>query len=334
MRSRVFSMVSTAGLLLAAPAVVQAVDYTGHAEYQSLTYSGTQAVSAYAGGFPLTLVGVVLNNTEDWLNPAANYNTTKWNMGGQAQFVIQAVPGYGVAGDSGGTAVYLAQNYGNTWRGDPSYSYTNEEWLARLAELNLYTGTGSTSGTLRAGALVKVTAQTGTYYGGKENINENHDKAAANHFTIEVLDADYGLPMAPLLGLAELKNADDSFIFDVTRATGDEHYQSTLVDLCNVQITGAATWLPNSFVTVTDGQGRTFSLNLGRNDSFTGTPLVADGQWFSVTGILNQEAGGSGMDGYRLLVTNADAFVVPEPTALALLAAALLATVSARHRRQ
>jgi hypothetical protein len=333
MRFRKLSMISAAGLLLAAPAAVRAVD-TGHAEYQSLTYSGTQAVSAYAGGFPLTLVGVVLNNTEEWLNPAADYNTTPWNMGGQAQFVIQAVPGYGVAGDTGGTAVYLAQNYGNSWRNDSAYSYTNTEWLARLAELNLYNGTGDASGTLRAGALVKVTAQTGTYYGGKENINENHDKAAANHFTIEVLDADYGLPMAPLLGLAELKDAGNSFIFDITRATGCELYQSTLVSLGHVQVTGTAAWLPNSFVTVTDGQGRTFSLNLGRNDSFTGTPLVADGQWFSVTGILNQEAGGSGMDGYRLLVTNADAFVVPEPTALALLAAALLATVSARRRRQ
>lgn len=130
-----------------------------------------------------------------------------------------------------------------------------------------------------------------------------------------MLDANYGLPTAAAVGLADLKNADNSFIFDITRATGDEHYQSTLVDLGNVQVTGSATWLSNSFVTVTDGQGRT-SLNLGRNSSFTGTSLVADGQWFSVTGILNQESGSSGMDGYRLLVTNADAFAVPEPAAL------------------
>ena len=75
------------------------VPLINHSTYQEVDGSGA---SVYSGGFPVRLQGVVLNNTEDWLDPTADYDPGMhlWEMGGQAEIFVQGI----VPGDSGGTA--------------------------------------------------------------------------------------------------------------------------------------------------------------------------------------------------------------------------------------
>ena len=97
--------------------------------------------------------------------------------------------------------------------------------------------------------------------------------------------------------------ATGKVLFDTTRATGGERYQSSLVELQDVRIVEAgAGWTPNSHVTVEDIAGRHFPLRLGLNDQFQ-APALPKG-WFSVTGIFNQEASSqeNATDGYELWV--------------------------------
>ncbi|MFW6154066.1 MAG: hypothetical protein ACOC95_02520 [Planctomycetota bacterium] len=290
------------------------VPFVHHATYQAVNADGS---SAYGGGFPIRLVGVVLNNTEDWLDPTPAYDSGVhlWDMGGEAEVYVQALTvstldGLGVeyfdAADVGGTACWMGQNYGNhIMNQDPLYNYTDAEWTAELGRLNLVGGDGVTD-PIRAGDLVEMRARGGLHYQGKMNVNEMHSNSPDNDFEIVRLAPGFGLPAPTPLALAALKTADDAFIFDPTRQSGGERHQSTRVELRGVWVTDAAAWTADSDITVTDGT-RTFTVHLGLNPSFDGTALFGPGEPFNVVGILDQAAsdGVFSTDGYQLLVMDA-----------------------------
>lgn len=296
------------------------VPYIEHSAYQAVNDDGTSAYPS-PGGFPIRMVGVVLNNTEDWLDPTPAYDlgVHLWQMGGEAEFYAQAVdldgtgwdPFPGSAFDDfGGTACWMGQNYGNvSWLLDPSFSYTDDEWTAELGRLNLFGGDGVTD-PIRAGDLVEIRARAGMNYKGKMNVNEHHSKDPAKDFEIVRLVAGFGLPTPTQLALSDLKDAADTFIFDSTRQTGGERHQSTLVNLRNVWVTSSQSWTTDSDIAVTDGV-RTFTVHLGLNPGFDGTELFGVDEAFNVIGILDQSSF-SGIDGYQLLAMNAADFV-PEP---------------------
>jgi len=282
------------------------------------------------------MYGVVLNNTEDWLDPTAAYDSGvhAWEMGGEAEFYVQALDRSTLAelgvelynpADFGGTANWIGQNYGNHIKHlDPSFNYTDAEWTAELGRLGLYGG-DHVATPLRAGDLVEIRARYGLNYGGKRNINENHEIDSAYDFEIVVLARGFGLPDAAELVLADLKNTGNEFLFDETRQTGGERYQSTLVKLTDLLVEDVQTWASDTDILVSDGLGRDFTLHLCLNDSFnTMTPIVP-GEIFDATGILDQSSS-TGRDGYQLLVMNAEDIqlhsldeTVPEPVCLGVL---------------
>jgi len=327
------SLIAVVAALTASVAAAQdwsAVPYVQHSTYQAVNADGS---SAYSGGFPVRMVGVVLNNTEDWLDPTPAYTSTyvPFAMGGEAEFYMQALrrstlPALGVEyydpSDFGGTACWVGQNYGNLpFKGDPSFSYTDAEWTAELGRLNLCGGDGVTD-PIRAGDLVEIRARGGLHYKGKMNVNEQHGNDAATDFEIVRLAGGFGLPAPTELALSDLKTPDDAFVFDATRQTGGERYQSTLVELQDVWVASSADWSADSDITVTDGV-RTFNVHLGLNATFDGTDLFAPGDHFDVVGILDQSAthGTYSTDGYQLLAMNAADFTaIPEPAGLATLA--------------
>ncbi|NLF33282.1 MAG: hypothetical protein GX591_20650 [Planctomycetes bacterium] len=286
-----------------------------HAEYQAVNPDGATAYPG--GGFPIRLIGVVLNNTEDWLDPTPAYDPVVhlWAMGGQAEFYVQALTvstldalgvEYYNPDDFGGTACWMGQNYGNhIMHQDPMFNYTDAEWTAELGRLDLLGGDDVTD-PIRAGDLVEVRVRGGLHYSGKMNVNERHSNDPANDFEVVRLTTGFGLPAATPLTLADLKTADDTALFDPSRQTGGERHQSTLVEIRGVWVTDAVAWTTDTTLTVTDGV-RTFEVYLALNPSFDGTILFGPGEPFSVVGIMDQAAshGVYSTDGYRLLVMNA-----------------------------
>jgi hypothetical protein len=333
--------------------VAQAVDWNTipviqHKDFQAVNANGS---SAYASnGFPVRFVGVVLNNNEDWLDPTSRYCTEaghEWDMGAQAEFYIQAVNLDGTPwdpkpsatfNDFGGTSNWIGQNYGNhVWHYDSEdydinsqpWNYTQSAWYSELDRLKLYRpGTSLTNSQLiRAGDLVEVRARAGLAYAGKMNVNESHNNSSNFDFEVVVLDKNHGLPTAEKLTLSNLENSQSVFNFDPTRATGGEHYQSTLVTIEDVRLADASKWGTDSDLTLNDATGRTMTVHLGFNDSFT--TVAAPMGYFDVTGILDQYSETGGRDGYQLLVMNASDFVaVPEPMSIVLLACGLLAILA------
>lgn len=330
-------------LAVASSAMGDEPPYIHHRDYQAVNPDGTSAYPP--GGFPIRLVGVVLNNNEDWLDPASAYDPGfhPWQMGAQAEFYVQAVdldafsqwdPFPGQAFDDfGGTACWMGQNYGNhpffhppdpqhpEWNSE--YNYTEQEWYAELDRLHLwYAGTSLPESQLaRAGDLVEITARIGLNYKGKMNVNESHSNEPANDFEVTVLQKGFGLPAPAVLSLSDLKAADDSYLFDAdppTREFGGERWQSSRVKLTNVRFSDdfdpATDWraYPNNSdsglnFTLVDPTGRSFPIHLGRNDSFNTSP--APQGYFDVVGILDQ-ASASGRDGYRLLAVHAGDFML------------------------
>jgi len=330
---------------LAVPSPARADDppYIRHRDYQAVNPDGSSAYSP--GGFPVRLVGVVLNNNEDWLDPASAFDPGfhAWQLGAQAEIYVQAVdldafapwdpfPGQQFD-DFGGTACWMGQNYGNhpffhppdpthpEWNSD--YNYTEPEWYAELDRLHLWRpGTLLPDSELvRAGDLVTVTARAGLNYKGKMNVNETHSNEPALDFELAILQKNYGLPEPELLTLADLKAADDTYLFDAqapTREFGGERYQSSLVKLTNVRFSDefdpATDWRAykqNSEdgvnLTLVDPAGRTLPVHLGRNDSFDTNP--APQGYFDVVGILDQ-SDWTGTGNYRLLVVHAEDFIL------------------------
>ena len=295
--------------------------------------------NSYTTPTPFKMIGVVIANTEDWYDPTENYNDTiPWNLGGVAEVFMQAVDldgtpydpyteagqsgaGDPLAGDFGGTFVYMAQNYGNIpWLGDPEASYIDRDmvgpgedrpvWYDELDRLGIW-HPGTTldeSELVRAGDLIEVTASySGFVYAGKHNVNEQHDFDPDYDFEITILEKGYGVPDAAELTLSDLKDATDVDIFDITRQTGCERYQAARIELQNVVFDGLAPGDPlpaDSNLTITDATGRTLPVYIGLNESFD-TAVVPGGN-LSITGVLNQIATDSGADdGYYLIVTEA-----------------------------
>ncbi len=304
------------------------VDWVRHDTYQAVNSDGSSAYPT--DGFPILMRGVVLNNNEDWLNPTADYDGgteankdyTAWALGGEAEIFVQAVDLSGESWDNadfGGTAAWMGQNYGNhPYKypgGNPAKSYSNAEWYAELNRLQLWhpETTLSDSQLVRAGDLIEIRARTGLHYSGKMNVNENHDNDPANDFEIVILQKNYGMPDAAEIVLSDLMDASNTFIFDETRQTGGERYQSTLIDVKRVRmfqkVDGSGNPQVddegNPLLELRDGSGRALDITLGASESFATAEMPTG--WFDVTGIMNQGAY-TGKGGYYLCAMNADAF--------------------------
>lgn len=245
-----------------------------------------------------------------------------WAMGGQWQVYVQAVslpsdPAEHpeLVGDYGGSAVWMGQNYGNHYWHFPdwSYNYTNEEWVNELDRLNypIDQRTGQlVTEPLRLGDLIEVRARGGLSHNGKFNCNEEHTNELVRDFQIFILDRD--LPLTPEnITLADVKEADNSFIFDSSRLSGAEHYQACYVTLENVTIleTGRD-WESYGQVTVKDGD-RTFDVKLGYNPAFDLASLPTDGISLDITGIFDQE--GDPMEDYRMWALSPADFAPASP---------------------
>jgi autotransporter-associated beta strand protein len=294
-----------------------------HSDYQAINETSEGSgnwVSNFSGTLPFRLIGVVLNDSVDYLDAMADYTSTftPYYLGGQAQIYIQAVnldgtqwdPDTNTAySDSGGTACWMGQNYGNLpWIRSTKENYTNAAWYAELDRLQIYYTGSTASYTLHAGDLVEIrTSVGGLYYNGMMNVNEQHSTDSANDFEIVVLKSNYGLPTTTALALSDLKHADDTFIFNsaAPRDSGAEHYQSTLVKLTGVRLTNPLLWGPNMDLQLTDDTGRTIGIHLGLNAGFYS--FMAPVGSYDVTGIIDQESA-NGQDGYRLLTLKADYF--------------------------
>ncbi len=241
----------------------------------------------------VTVEGYILNRPEYMLNGEPNYNTIPYNLGGQWQIFVQ-----GCEGDHAGTAVWMAQNYANML-GMGSGRYTNEEWLAELDKLNYDPCTGHR---FMPGDKVQVTGLT-KFYGGKTNINERHNTDSNNDIIIKLVQLGAGLPEPEVITLDMVKDVNDNFIFDQTRQTGGEYYQSRLVRINNVSFVDANQWAPGTkTLQITDGT-RTLPLWLGIGPGITAGSNNLSAQ-FDVIGIFNQENSNTG--GYLLWVTNYD----------------------------
>jgi hypothetical protein len=323
---RLMAMVS-AGLLAGTVAVYAAET---HANLQSVTTNGT---SAWSGSFPFTIRGVLLTDPEEMLNPTPNYipydpgYSGPTRMGGEWQIVFQAVE----PGDRGGTTCWMGQNYGNlAWVRDSELSYTNAAWVAEVLRLSYDPETGRK---FRKGDLIEVTVRRSLFYGGKRNINEAHDISPEANFDIRLITPDYGLPAPETVTLAQVKRVDDGNpathedIFDPTRQSGGEFYQGMRVRLVNLQLAnepsltnalgakyyGTNGWNPNAvwsqrLCTVTDGEGRYFTLRMPR---YSVGPMPTGR--FDAIGVFTQESG-SGTDGtmgYELFVQEIQPHTAP-----------------------
>jgi hypothetical protein len=284
------------GLTLAAAA--------GRAEsHSSLQAVDASGVSAWSGSFPFSVTGVLLCDPDEMLDSTPHFipwdgGAGAYQLGGEWQIALQAVD----PGDRGGTFCYMGQNYGNMpWKHDSSLSYSNEAWTAEILRLNF---DPATMHRFQAGDLIQVTARQSLFYGGKRNINEGHDIDTALNFDLALLTPDYGLPAPEVITLAEVKQADDSYIFDQTRATGGEHWQGVRVRINNLTLTTTNGWNPTNawsarLCAATDGAGRTFPLRHPRY-SLGAAPAGT----FDAVGIFNQESGSGsqGTNGYELFV--------------------------------
>lgn len=304
------------------------VEFVRHAAYQAVNADGSSGFDL-VNGFPLRLRGVVLNDTEDWLDPTAAYDpgVHLFQMGGQAEFYLQAVDLPGESwddGDFGGTACWMGQNYGNhMMHQDPEFNYTDAEWYAELDRLHLWCEGTEVVPLVRAGMLVEIRALAGLHYAGKMNVNEKHWNDPSHDFEIVILDENFGLPTPTAITLDAVKDAADQPIFDPTRNTGGERYQSTLVEFQNVRFLDDSGWGRNKDLVLVDDSGRSLKVHLGLSEGFD--LVAAPSGWFNVVGILDQKASNQtyAKDGYQLLVMDAGDFAaatVPEPATAALLA--------------
>jgi hypothetical protein len=282
-----------------------------HSNLQAVTSIGT---SAWNGAFPFTLRGVLLCDPGEMLDATPNFipyagPATYGKMGAEWQITFQAVE----PGDRGGTTCWLGQNYGNQpWIRDSDFSYTNEAWVPEVLRVNF---DPTTLHQFRAGDLIEVTARQAVFYGGKRNINENHDIDPAYNFDIRLITADYGLPAPEAITLADVVQPGGdpgdwttwAAIFDPTRAIGGEHWQGMRVRLNSLTLVTTNGWnltnlWPARLCTVTDGTGRYFRLRHPRY-SLGAAPTGV----FDAIGIFTQESGSGiqGTNGYELIVQQA-----------------------------
>ncbi|MBN1590894.1 MAG: hypothetical protein JW888_15380 [Pirellulales bacterium] len=284
---------------------MQGVDGDGESTWQIPTLTGyIGEPQAYK------LRGVVLNDPSKMLDSTANYAyNVPGALGGQWQIYIQAVgqdldpeqPDE-LAGDFGGAALWVGQNYGNLlmyWGGEfkPQFSYSDEHWNAEMTRLN--TARGTIVEPLRAGDLIEVRARGGLGHNGKFNCNEQHLNDPSYDFDIVVIDRN--LPLTPTaIALSDVMDEYGTFLFDASRTLEDgpaEYYQSQYVTLDNVTVSATGTdWSSYGQVIVTDGT-REFAVKLGDNAAFDSAALPSG--TFNVTGIFDQESGDP-TAGYRM----------------------------------
>ena len=201
----------------------------------------------------------------------------------------------------------MAQDYGNLpWEGNSDFSYTDTAWASEVSRVSHDPATGHT---FHKGDLVTITANGSLFYGGMQNINEEHSIDPAYDFTISLVSSNYSLPAPEVISLSSVISTNLSAtghydIFHPTRATGGEHWQGMRVRINGLTLVTTNGWSTNSdwdsrFCTATDGKGRQFPLihplyDLG----------VAPTNQFDATGVFLQESG-SGTDGtfgYELFV--------------------------------
>jgi len=202
----------------------------------------------------------------------------------------------------------MAQDYGNLpWEPhDGSDSYTDDAWTA---EVNRVSHDPATGHAFHKGDLVTITANGSLFYGGMQNINEEHSTDPAYDFTISLVATNFGLPAPEVISLSSVISTNLSAtghydIFDPTRATGGEHWQGMRVRINGLTLVTTNGWNTNSdwslrYCTATDGQGRQFPLIHPLYDI---GPVPTN--QFNATGVFLQESG-SGTDGtfgYELFV--------------------------------
>jgi hypothetical protein len=315
-----------------------------HAELQAVWDDGTSRFQSEHGTgefYPVSLVGVVINNPEHMSNYLPFVTDSSW-----WQTYVQAT----AAGDFGGTALYMRVNNPMS---SSTPKYDEITWPAAMNDVNypmdIYGNTVAEP--LRYGDKILVKANApGMFFCGKYNINERHNALPDYNFTITILERNLK-PYAPTITLADLKSTAastfDQFIFDDTRETGCEHYQASLVHLENLRMV-SGTWAPDGTVTVeqtVDVDGSpvtlTFPLKLGLDgDLFTDSEVLAavNGGTFDITAILDQETPRTGpfTGNYRLWLTErSNFFPVPEPATIVLCVAVLmgLAAYGWRNRK-
>jgi len=281
--------------------------------FQSFEGVDTNGVSTWAGSYPVILTGVVLNDPTEMLDSTPDFipwdnGASAFQLGGQWQIFIQCV----WPGDRGGVECWMAQNYGNLpWEPhDGSVSYSDAAWSTEVARVSHDPATGYA---FHKGDLVTVTANGSLFYGGMQNINEEHSTDPAYNFTISLVCSNYGLPTPEVISLSSvvgtnLSAAGHYDLFDPTRATGGEHWQGMRVRLNGLTLVTTNGWTTNSdwstrYCTATDGEGRQFPLihplyDLG----------PAPTNRFDATGIFVQESGSAsdGTFGYELFVQEID----------------------------
>ena len=202
----------------------------------------------------------------------------------------------------------MAQDYGNLpWEPhDGSDSYSDDAWAA---EVNRVSHDPATGYTFHKGDLVMITANGSLFYGGMQNINEEHSTDPAYDFTIALVATNVGLPAPQVISLSSVISTNLSAtghydIFDPTRQSGGEFYQGMRVRINGLTLVTTEGWNTSSewdsrYCTATDGEGRQFPLI---------HPLYEIGpaptNRFDATGVFLQESG-SGTDGtfgYELFV--------------------------------
>jgi hypothetical protein len=281
------------GLLLIQPVAAGDVDWeslplTSHKALQAVDDSGA---GTHPLDGPLKVRGVILNRYDLMLDPTAS---APGFIGGSWQIYVQTID----AGDFGGTACWMGQNYGSFPFNPPDETYTDAAWNAEVERVTHDPAGGHA---FQVGDLVEVHARApGLSYRGKVNINEQHLKDPEFDFDVILLEADRGLPTPEVLSLSDLKDASDKFIFDPTRQTGCERHQGTLVRVKEVSLVGDE-WASGGTYTISDGAGRTFPILLSRGAGFdTWSP---PSEPFELVALLDQEdATSGGVAGYRFWV--------------------------------
>lgn len=282
----------------------------GRAEtFSNLEAVDASGVSTWNASFPITLVGVLLTDPSEMLDSTPDFipwdnGAGMFQLGGQWQVFVQTVS----PGDRGGVECWMAQDYGNLpWEPhDGSDSYTDDAWTS---EVNRVSHDPTTGYTFHKGDLVTVTANGSLFYGGMQNINEEHSIDPAYDFSISLVSSNYGLPAPEVISLSSVISTNLSAtghydIFDPTRATGGEHYQGMRVRINGLTLVTTNGWNTNSdwdsrFCTATDGEGRQLPLIRPLYDLGP-----APTNRFDATGVFMQESG-SGTDGtfgYELFI--------------------------------
>lgn len=240
----------------------------------------------------IRIEGIALNDSDDYLDPNVQF-----------QVYVQ-----GVSPDMGGIAAWA----GSFYQGGPG----SPQWLAEYTRL--------TTG-WKEGDLIRIEGWIANR-GGKTNINERHSDDPYYDFTITLITPDVGLP-DPII----LPSVQECNIFDQTRATGGERYQSQWARLNGVTLVGG-TWAPGQTVQVSDdGGANTFNVLLSQMGAFDTAP----DQPFDVIGIFDQEDLTLPFtSNYRLWVKDQSfIYVVPEPGTAVLLAVSLACAALVRRRK-